>query len=334
MLNDSQSDSIDPAPTVPIDAAATSSILTDEAMTSVQNNIRNEVGAVHEYKKYREMLPYNTDDPELHRRQETVLDFLIVNGICTDKNFKIFIAEPDSHRAEADRILDQLYVIEETDFAASVSDESNNATTSITDDVSMSPASQISTMTLGLALGSPTANIRRANAKIASMVVAGDNNWSDPSSSSSSTTKKPETKNLFPIFTDDAECRKERKIVLELAVEGANNCALQKWKSVGRNQLQIDAGQNAFGGKTCNSCGMFYSVHEPEEELLHLKFHKARNMLGFKVDLEIFCNNFINKLYHRVGKRNTLFAMYPNGVVVDELFSNAYRLRRNLVKIV
>lgn len=51
---------------------------------------------------------------------------------------------------------------------------------------------------------------------------------------------------------------------------------------IGDQQYQIDAGQKAFGLKQCPTCDMQYSVHEPEDELLHLKYHNSVNILSFK----------------------------------------------------
>lgn len=61
--------------------------------------------------KYRQMIPYETADPEKISQQESILELLITNGICDDKTFKIFIAEPESHKGEASRILDSLYCV-------------------------------------------------------------------------------------------------------------------------------------------------------------------------------------------------------------------------------
>lgn len=40
--------------------------------------------------------------------------------------------------------------------------------------------------------------------------------------------------------------------------------------------------QKAFGLRTCPQCEMQYSVHEPKDELLHLKYHNCVNILAFK----------------------------------------------------
>lgn len=50
-------------------------------------------------------------------------------------------------------------------------------------------------------------------------------------------------------------------------------------------QLMIDAGQKRFGSITCKQCGMFYAVAEPQEEILHLKYHNSVHMLQFKVSV-------------------------------------------------
>lgn len=56
-----------------------------------------------------------------------------------------------------------------------------------------------------------------------------------------------------------------------------------KWKPIGNGQYQIDAGQKEFGMKQCAQCGMTYSVHEPEDELLHLNYHNSVDIFTFKV---------------------------------------------------
>lgn len=134
-------------------------MITDTSINSVtstssslcNNTVVNEINALQLYGQFKDLLPYKTSDPKIHKRQETLLDLLISNGICTEENFKIFIAEPDAHKEEAANILDELFQIETESFNV---DEPTKETTM--DDVPMSPASQISCMTLGLVLGSPT----------------------------------------------------------------------------------------------------------------------------------------------------------------------------------
>lgn len=61
--------------------------------------------------KFRQMIPYNTTDPEKISQQESILELLISNGICNDETFQIFITEPDLHKEKASQILDSLYCV-------------------------------------------------------------------------------------------------------------------------------------------------------------------------------------------------------------------------------
>lgn len=109
--------------------------------------------------KYRKMIPYETTDPEKVSQQESILELLISNGICNDETFKIFISEPDLHKAEASRILDNMYCLNTTlepdnvENAADIPFADATEAADSMNDVPMSPASQISNMTLSLALG-------------------------------------------------------------------------------------------------------------------------------------------------------------------------------------
>lgn len=122
---------------------------TAEQSTAPTEDCVNNVVATDEHDKYRRMLPYNTNDPEIQQRQESIIELLISQNICNDENFKIFIAEPDLHKDKASRILDQIYVLDvpSTDEYCHVDND--------VIDMPMSPASQISNLTSELALGSP-----------------------------------------------------------------------------------------------------------------------------------------------------------------------------------
>lgn len=124
----------------------------EESLTvpATEDPVNNEV-YMDEHDKYRRMLPYNTNDPEIQQRQESIIELLISHNICNDENFKIFIAEPDLHKDKASQILDQIYVL---DVAVESSDEFINVHNDL-NEMPMSPASQIINLTSGLALGSP-----------------------------------------------------------------------------------------------------------------------------------------------------------------------------------
>lgn len=55
----------------------------------------------------------------------------------------------------------------------------------------------------------------------------------------------------------------------------------KEWRPIGNQQYQLDLGQKEFGLRTCPQCEMQYSVHEPEDELMHLKYHNCVNILTF-----------------------------------------------------
>jgi len=52
------------------------------------------------------------------------------------------------------------------------------------------------------------------------------------------------------------------------------------------NQYQIDAGQKKFGGFLCKQCGLFYSRGEPEDEAEHDKYHAAKDIFKYNVQIE------------------------------------------------
>lgn len=87
--------------------------LIEEMQTMTQLSAQNilEVTEGSDVNKYRQMIPYETTDPEKISQQESILELLITNGICDDETFKMFIAEPESHKEEASKILDSLYCV-------------------------------------------------------------------------------------------------------------------------------------------------------------------------------------------------------------------------------
>ncbi|XP_017063402.1 N-acetyltransferase eco [Drosophila eugracilis] len=70
------------------------------------------------FAEFRQRLPYQTNDPDIVEQQKILLEFLISNNICTEENFEIFIANPDNHKEEANRIVDDLYMVVNSEEAA------------------------------------------------------------------------------------------------------------------------------------------------------------------------------------------------------------------------
>ncbi|KAH8372247.1 hypothetical protein KR093_010709 [Drosophila rubida] len=86
-------------------------LVEDRIPTPLKENDPMQEDVTDPYFKYRSQLPYQTDDPAKIEQQALLLEFLITNNICTDKNFEIFIADPDNHKDEATRIVDELYMV-------------------------------------------------------------------------------------------------------------------------------------------------------------------------------------------------------------------------------
>lgn len=102
-------------------------------------------------------------------------------------------------------------------------------------------------------------------------------NENDLTHESNATNK--EKREFHPIFYKDHRQGEAKKDILSVPLPKT-----VKWIPISDKQLQIDAGQKEFGSKNCNECSMFYTLHDPDDEMLHQKFHN--NMMGvlnFKV---------------------------------------------------
>lgn len=82
-------------------------------------------------------------DPAIIEQQQNMLDFLICNNICTEENIKIFINEPENHKEEASKILNDLIVI----TTESVDIEN---TEMFVEETPLSPTSQMNNLTSSL----------------------------------------------------------------------------------------------------------------------------------------------------------------------------------------
>lgn len=161
---------------------------------------------------FRARIPYETTDPAVIEKQTQLLEMLITNHLCTEENFTIFIAEPEQHKEEMNRIMDGL--------------------------------------------------------------VAGGGGGQDDTTIKS----RP---GFFPIFYANRQQSTKRKLVSLAQLEKRSSPSRKVWKRIGDAQLQIDAGQRRFGATYCAECDLLYSVHEPEDELMHERFHSALAVLTF-----------------------------------------------------
>ncbi|XP_055628317.1 N-acetyltransferase eco [Toxorhynchites rutilus septentrionalis] len=92
---------------------------------------------------------------------------------------------------------------------------------------------------------------------------------------------------LFPIFYRDHQRAVANAETSQDTYVGLFDSAwrqqkrLQTWRPIGPSQMQIDAGQKQYGARQCPECDLVYSVHEPEEELIHENYHNSIHVLRF-----------------------------------------------------
>lgn len=129
----------------------------------------------------------------------------------------------------------------------------------------LSPISQMCDTTSGLALNSPK-KARNLTTVLENMTSQQNSNPSDM-----------EKQNLFPIFQMNTanKPKKEEKVT--------KNNQIKKWKSLPANQMLLDAGQKRFGPTQCPECEIIYHMGDPSEEIMHLNYHNAGNVLRFNV---------------------------------------------------
>lgn len=83
---------------------------------------------------------------------------------------------------------------------------------------------------------------------------------------------------LFPLFN-----RNSNKPAPPLLLNSTQTCVpknvlksqWQRARKEGENQMIMDAGQKTFGAIQCKECQLVYHAKEPEDELLHVKFHES-----------------------------------------------------------
>ncbi|KAL4235954.1 Establishment of cohesion 1 [Mactra antiquata] len=101
----------------------------------------------------------------------------------------------------------------------------------------------------------------------------------------------PTNVNLFPIFTrsqeDSSQKRKSRMSprVSRSLSSSLNNSPLLKYvkNKDGLEQMTIDAGQKQFGATSCDTCGMIYTLSDPEDVAEHTRHHQSLlNVLKFQ----------------------------------------------------
>lgn len=82
---------------------------------------------------------------------------------------------------------------------------------------------------------------------------------------------------LFPIFNKNFNTKETKAPTFNTLPKTSKD-----WIPIGDQQYQLDVGQKEFGLRTCPQCEMQYSVHEPEDENLHMQYHNRVRLLTFK----------------------------------------------------
>lgn len=267
-----------------------------------------------DFSEFRNRIPYNTNDPEIMERQHLLLDFLISHNICNEENFKIFIADPENHTEKAAEIIDSITLVVSTtnDEILNNLNETNSINDIIIDEDTQSSHiyndfeiqiqkdldnndfnqticdtenSESNEIQISNENDLQCLNNDDTNSLSHNEIVFENNENSDYNSNDTTENLKishnsniNDQKKLFPIFlsteTTTTKCNQSESIPL--------NRKRNTLKAFGMNQYQIDAGQKEFGAKQCPQCGLLYTVHEPEEEKLHMEYHESLYVLRFK----------------------------------------------------
>ncbi|XP_013115922.2 N-acetyltransferase eco [Stomoxys calcitrans] len=310
-----------------------------------------------DYSEFIKRLPYNTNDPEIIERQQLLLDFLITNNICTEDNFTIFIADPDNHKEEAERIIDDLVMVvtgQQQDFRHKIPYntidlqviaqqeafldflEENSLCTEENFDIFIAnyeqrkeEANAILSQYMALDLkaesneGTGVVYVAEPPQQPASNV--GDNN-------SSTTLQTNGIENITQTQESSVEAEASAAATKlypifypggcqPLAVPVTKRKQPRSWNGgYGCDQYQIDAGQKQFGAHQCRQCGLVYTAHEPEEEKLHRDFHASLHVLRFKgwIDEDIMA------IYPEWG---------PDGRIIRLTESSALKRKERLMDI-
>lgn len=238
--------------------------------------------------RLRTRIPYNTTDPAKISQQLAILDLLVVNGICNDETFTIFIAEPDLHKDKANEILDNLYSVVPMEFQNGEGADYWNADIETTYvPITADERQQIvtpksaETASSSAAIAAASMGVRSAgDGGECSTSMAWPTSTQGSQGLSANDTAMPSTSKVFPIFEKNFGAAEAKRAAQSPST--ATKRAAREWRPIGDHQFQIDAGQRNFGMRKCTQCNMQYSAHEPEDEMLHLRFHNCVEALSFK----------------------------------------------------
>lgn len=269
-----------------------------------------------DYLQFRKRLPYNTSDPLLIEQQYLLLDFLINNNMCTEENFTIFIADPDNHKEEAAKIVDQVFVlVNEQDYFRqrlpyNTDDPEveaqqhqmlnflieNNICTEEAFDIFIANYNQrrkeadkiMQTIRKQEKEPASIRILQEADNEVKIQSIISENSKILDKTIIGTSVQQNVGETPLPL-TQSSERDKDKlfpifdtntwKPLQQMSKrEFSRTLNLDR----GTNQYQIDAGQRYFGAHKCKQCGLVYSIHEVEEEKLHRDYHVSLHLLRFK----------------------------------------------------
>ncbi|KAG7212865.1 hypothetical protein KM043_002218 [Ampulex compressa] len=145
----------------------------------------------------------------------------------------------------------------------------------IPNDVTMSPASELSNMT-------STMNIEDITA-----VTTFQNAFNNTASKEALVNGELDSqKKYYPLFTKGYSDNKSvEEISSPKSVRGVKRSVNWQLSAKGggadENQYQLDAGQKRFGATQCPECNVVYELGVPEDENAHLNYHNSTKILKF-----------------------------------------------------
>ncbi|KOX80378.1 N-acetyltransferase ESCO1 [Melipona quadrifasciata] len=141
----------------------------------------------------------------------------------------------------------------------------------ILNDVTMSPATELSNMT-------STMNIKDISSPTIHKNISLDNN------------EITSEEKYYPLFEKGYFANKIFSAINKKSVPNmkeTTNWQLSMKLNGSDNQYQLDAGQKNFGATQCTECGIVYQIGDPEDENAHLNYHnnkKSLKFLGWKTE--------------------------------------------------
>ncbi|XP_050586716.1 N-acetyltransferase ESCO2 [Bombus affinis] len=135
----------------------------------------------------------------------------------------------------------------------------------VLNDVTMSPASELSTMT-------STMNIKDISTPTVHKNISLDNN------------EVTSEEKYYPLFNKAYSVNKILSGNNKKSISNAKETTswqLSMKLNGDDNQYQLDAGQKNFGATQCAECGIVYQIGDPEDENAHLNYHNNKKSLKF-----------------------------------------------------